>query len=416
MSTSNTVTVLLLVGLPASGKSTLANKLKKVYELGIHDAVIQQGDYSQINPTTASTTPTLTTSAKPIRKRGRFVYIEYDAIEESLLLNHTSTISHNRTKVDQDINDKATSASFERQQQQQQQQHQREAWNQARVVAMETLQQELDATITSCSSATNATTLAGQQQQPTTDGLATNGSSSRTIILLDDNFHLRGMRKQIHRLLLRYHTDDTENETKSIRIQFGILWVTCSMEICLERNRKRNQQQQQQRRRRRVVSDQIIRTMNETLEPPTRSAWEVGNTLIISQDTTLASTVNFVEHCPDIVEKVIPPNLLPVDKEQQTIDRTNTLTNPMHQLDQLLRQWVGQTAKYDQRYAKAANLARRELLLSQKTTSNREGFVLCGTDTSKTMMDGLKDDFLDLLVPPGIASWQLRSHLRDALS
>jgi tRNA uridine 5-carbamoylmethylation protein Kti12 len=414
-SSTTTITVLLLLGLPASGKSTLASKLKNEFDNKDNTIILEDEHTNHPYPIPP---PTKTTTRRR-RKRRRFVYIEYDAIEESLLQNRTTVTTINNSnhiiKVDQD-NDYENNESLERQQQQQQQllllqKHQREAWNQARVMAMEILQHELEAAVVFSTANHNN---AGCQH--TMDIEEETATALSTIILLDDNFHLRGMRKQIHRLLLRYNNNNNNNNKESIRVQFGILWITCSVEMCLERNRQRNiqqqQQQQQQQQLRDQVTDQIIRTMNETFEPPTKAAWEISNTLIISQDTSFQRILDFVEHCPDIVDVVGPSAVEEQQHQQQqaTIDRAKTLANQTHKLDQMLRRWVGQIAKYDKNYAKAANVARKELL--QKRINKGRGNV---TDTSNTAMDGLKDEFLDLVFPPAIP-WEVRSHIKDHLS
>jgi tRNA uridine 5-carbamoylmethylation protein Kti12 len=308
---SATITVILLVGLPGSGKSTLAQRLLR-----------EASDADKQNDITASNDAMGASSRLPPKT---IVYIEYDAIEESIL-------QEKRNQIDQKHDDDNVDQNPEEQQ--------REAWNQARVVAMERLRDELEMS--------RKTTL------PTT-------------ILLDDNFHLRGMRKQIHRVLLRYNKDVAQ-------INFGILWVTCPLSHCLERNRQRLNGK---------VPDHVIENMHKTLEPPTQAAWEADGVLKVSSDTPFCEIVQFVKHCPTIVD--LPPE---PDEEQQAADRAVTLTNQVHNLDKLLRQWVGQTAKVDKKLAQPANTARKELLQRSK-----EGVV------DSTNVEILKDAFMNLVVP-----------------
>ena len=60
-------------------------------------------------------------------------------------------------------------------QQEEEEKERREAWNQARQAALKELEQHLKA-----------------------------DESSASLVLMDDNYHLRGMRKKIHHLFLQY--------------------------------------------------------------------------------------------------------------------------------------------------------------------------------------------------------------------
>ena len=247
-------------------------------------------------------------------------------------------------------------------------------------------------------------------------------NNDNTVILMDDNFHLRGMRKQIHRLLL----------LKYESIRFGILYMQTPIEICLERNRNRPG--------RRRVPDDIIMKMHAVLEPP-RAAWEVDSTKMIvnctfsnisSKDdrldgtptptpTTFDEIVDFIEKCPIIVE--LPPEADAIaDLEQQAADRTKTLESQIHNMDKLCRSYVGRVAKFDKTYAKAANAARKKLM--QEFKAGRFEFEMEVDKNDKFSERILVDAFLDLVVPVDTTSnteaadsdpnYTLRSQLRDA--
>jgi tRNA uridine 5-carbamoylmethylation protein Kti12 len=233
-------TVVLLCGLPASGKSSLANKLKDQIE--------------------------------------NLAHIEYDVLEQQLLA--------------------ASSNDSE--------EWKREAWNQARLLALQELETHL--------------------------------GTAEIVCILDDNFHLRGMRKQIHRLLLGY--DD---------VHFGILWMCTPVEKCIERNQTRPDK----------VPEEVIQKLNATMELP-RVAWEV-NWLKVSVETPVDNIVKFITECPPIIE-------LEEERDPELIeaDRLQTLQNQRIILDQRLRTWVGQVAKFDKKLAKNANAARKEVLARLK--------------------------------------------------
>ncbi|KAL3914122.1 MAG: hypothetical protein SGARI_000294 [Bacillariaceae sp.] len=237
------------------------------------------------------------------------VHIEYDAIEDAVLSGQGGTggmQSASGALSDEDD------------------EKQRMAWNQARAIALEHFEDEL------------------KRAQQTTSA---EHAKRSTIILLDDNFHLRGMRKQIHRLALQHQP-----------IQFGILYVKCDLDVCLHRNQQRQ----------RGVPDHVIEKMQSTLEPP-RAAWEVDSTLQVDTSTTtsIQQVLDFVLTCPKIVD--IPEEQ--PDAEQQAADRAKTLANQTHAFDKLLRSWVGKVAKTDKKYGKAANAARKELLQRIKSGS-----------------------------------------------
>mmetsp|Transcript_13254 Transcript_13254/g.23847 ORF Transcript_13254/g.23847 Transcript_13254/m.23847 type:complete len:328 (-) Transcript_13254:26-1009(-) len=294
---STTTTVILLAGLPASGKSTLAQKLKEHFNQ---------------NPFGTA-------------KTHRLIHIEYDGIEDALMT---------KRRIKNDQSDIATHPDNDTEDI-----RRREAWNHARQVAMNKLQAELG------------------------DGCRDGGDDNKdTIILMDDNFHLRGMRKQVHRFLLTYRP-----------VRFGILWMTTDVKICLERNEQRE----------RKVPVHVITKMASSFEPP-RVAWEV-NSLPVSENTPIDKIIEFIECCPHIVDLPEDP-----DAEQQAADRAKTLKNQTHNFDILLRSFVGQVAKFDKQYAKAANAGRKVLLQQLK-----DGELEIHDD------HGLKEAFLDLVLPLG---------------
>lgn len=253
-------TVVLLCGLPASGKSSLASKLKDQIE--------------------------------------NLAHIEYDVLEQQILAGSSND-----------------SEEWER-----------EAWNQVRLLALQELEKHL---------------------------------GTAEIIIMDDNFHLRGMRKQIHRLLLGY-----EN------INFGILWMCTPVEECIERNRTRPDK----------VPEEVIQKLHATMELP-RVAWE-ANWLQISAETPTDNIVKFITECLPIIEleEVRDPELIEADRRQ-------TLQNQRVIWDQRLRTWVGQVAKFDKKLAKDANAARKEVLARLKQN-----------DESIHDDQTLQDSFLNLVV------------------
>ena len=233
------------------------------------------------------------------------------------------------------------------------------AWNQARHTAVQ-----------------NLDTILEKSQQDVETSL---------LILLDDNFHLRGMRKQIHRRLLSLKQEYFR------RINFGIIWMDTDLDTCLQRNVQRQRQ----------IDENVIRKMNLSMETP-RSAWEG---CWIHGTTSLVNVIDFVNNCEEIID--LEEDI--VDQEQQERDRQTTLDNLRHSSDKLLRSWVGKVAKHDKRLAGSANGARKELLLLLKDDSYSE----------IASQEQLLESFLDLIfsstILTGQSSVETNENLRDLL-
>ena len=284
-SPSPEVTVILLCGLPGSGKSTLARKIKSKLE--------QPLDTENQIPTSV-------------------VHTEYDALEDELLLIASSN----------DDNDQQQQL-----QQEEDSEMRLEAWKQARSVALSELETKIEEWIR--------------------DGDVTTKSS--LMILMDDNYHLRGMRKQVHRLLLKHRP-----------IKFGLLWIETSLEDCIQRNRKRE----------RKIPEHVITNMATSFEPP-RAAWERNYIKIEGgADADVKKVMDFLSECSEIVD--LPEDVV-IDPKQQAEDRALTQSNQRHQFDKSLRSWVGLTAKYNKRLARSANESRKSLIEGLKEPDNDLG-------------------------------------------
>ena len=235
------------------------------------------------------------------------------------------------------------------------------AWNQARYVAVQNLER----------------IIAKHQKDDDMDNNNDNHDETSLVILLDDNFHLRGMRKQIHRKLLNIKNRHDKN------IRFGIIWMDTDLEMCLERNSNRQQQPQQpQPQQRRNIEKHVIQKMNRVMELPT-NYWE--GYWIYGNQVTFSNLIDFIENCDDI-QDVKEEDDDDHDPEQQERDRKKTLDNLRHSCDKLLRSWVGKVAKYDKSLASSANIARKELLVLLKDDN----------DSSSTE-EQLLTSFLDLI-------------------
>jgi tRNA uridine 5-carbamoylmethylation protein Kti12 len=151
-------------------------------------------------------------------------------------------------------------------------------------------------------------------------------------ILMDDNFHLSSMRKQVYHVCQRYPN-----------VRFGILWLDTPLEICLERNQQRL----------RLVPQDVIIKMHTTLEPP-KHYWELNSYLKIDDKTTMERIVAFLSTLA-----IVEP---PVDPALQDEQRRLTRENRVHLMDKTLRLWVGCVALVHRPSVGKANEARKVLL------------------------------------------------------
>ena len=343
------ITVILLSGLPASGKSTLARKLEKRFN--VDDACGNDGDSEEIS--------------KGNESSRTLIHIEYDDIEDSLL----SSGALGRNGRDGNF-DELTRQN---------------AWNQARQHAVYRMEKQIQKIKARGNFISPPVLRTGKPLIKKSD----------TIILMDDNFHLRGMRKKIHRLLLNYRP-----------IRFGILYLETPVDVCLERNRKRLGKRQ-------IPSD-IILKMSSNFEPP-RAKWELSsakrivNYEITEDDIIFESEfeeiVKFIEDCPTIVS-FLSDDFGKMNVGNQEADRAKTLENQTHVLDQLLRSYVGRVASFNKTFAKKANLARKRVMEEFKTSRIDEGCV--------------REAFLDFLLPiknehDSLEQSMIRSQLREIL-
>lgn len=172
------------------------------------------------------------------------------------------------------------------------------------------------------------------------------------IILMDDNFHLRSMRREVYRLC----QDFVQSQPQEI-VYFMVLWLDTPPKVCLERNQNRP----------RPVPEQVVDRMSTTLEPPGKEPWEQCFLRIqnLPQDNIDASELQEVlqfltrheTHTP------VPPPPPPIDPERLEEERRKTRESWLHGWDQRLRKWVGLVAQVSRRDTGQANKARKALLV-----------------------------------------------------
>ena len=203
------IVVLLVCGLPGSGKSTFVNDLVQKYSNNIDTT----GSIDDTIPTTTVHT------------------IVYDDLQKEILLRPQQQLQQQQkedasnTFVDEVPSDiEPTSYSDDP--------ILLQSWRQSRLVALQRLQRLLQDIITVVSTDSNDT-------QP---------QHHCHMIVMDDNFYLRSMRKQIYRLCVnQYHhytttTNNNNNTNNNVQLYFGTICMDTPLDTCLQRNRQRPEQ------------------------------------------------------------------------------------------------------------------------------------------------------------------------------
>ncbi|CAB9526697.1 phosphoseryl-tRNA kinase [Seminavis robusta] len=285
-----TTVVVVTCGLPASGKSSLA---KWLVSSSCPASILEIG------------------------------CVEFDKVEDSLVLQQSS------------VSESATTD------------YSREIWKKSRAKSMEAFRQTLFQV-----PANDNTTHAKQQEDPA-------AAAVTRIIILDDNFHLRSMRREVLRICQEFIVASSLDDTNNPKVYFVTLWVDTPKEICLQRNQTRA----------RKVSPDVIERMSHSLEPPGRDHWEKcylhihpgedGDTTQPSKTTVL----DFITHeCILQGHEPVAPPPPPVDLEQLEAERRKTRENWLQIWDQRLRTWVGKVPQISRNDTNQANKARKQVL------------------------------------------------------
>ncbi len=301
--------VLLLCGLPGSGKSTLASSIQK------HYAILEFGKVS---------------------------HIEYDSITSSLSKEYdkagniaTSTPSTyglilNDLGRNDDYTENIDTTDFTEQD--------LKAWRETRNVALQLLQKELSSAL---------------------DDAMNNETHRRFLIIMDDNFHLRSMRRDVYKICQEFMKRLSVENVSSINIGLSTLYVNTPMGECIANNEKRLGSPQ-------YIPTEIIKAMNEKLEPPDGEKANFENCIIDTSDCDI-STIDFYHQLDEclscsVSDHPIRPPLPKKSLEQLEKERLETLKSRLHHLDLILRTLVGATCRVNKKYAKIANQARKQIL------------------------------------------------------
>ena len=338
--------ILLLCGLPGSGKSTLASSIVKHF-----------------------------TSDKDISSAFNNVeHIEYDSITAGLVVSAKTYMNNTSSSRAADMlknEDGATNSSFTDQD--------LIAWRETRKEALELLQKELHN--------------AHSKESGEENCLDSDWHTRRVLIIMDDNFHLRSMRRDIYKACQDFifqlnkdsEPDGPDDMSKGLPMSIGLstLFVDTSLEDCKANNETRLGTQQ-------YIPPKIIIGMNDSLEPPDGNKANFEKHSINTSDCYTCSTNHdeFYEKLDEclkssILENPIQPPIPSRNIEELEKERLVTLNSRLHHIDLLLRTLVGATCKTNRKFAKVANDARKSILKECK-----HGSYSFQIDTTRTMNKG----------------------------
>ena len=322
------VSVLLLCGIPGSGKSSLCRSISEHYaaeESSLHFHKILQ--------------------------------IEYDAITSRLVVSGSQDKNQIFAEPDENL-EKACLSSIEL-----------EAWRETRTVALNLLRDEL-------LSAVQVRTNERDEMKPW---------PYRVLIIMDDNFYLRSMRRDVYKVCQRFvdrllkenekndqDKNDVQNTTytdSSMGIGMSTVFVNQSLEICINNNENRLGTAN-------YISQRIITNMYQTMEVPDGKKHKFESCSIdtsafgINAQSTnsheffllLANTMSSSVLQYPILPR-LPPAMTPEEIEKE---RLATLQSTMHQVDLILRAFVGATCRTNTKFGKVANAARKSIITEFK--------------------------------------------------
>jgi len=351
------ISVILLCGLPGSGKSTLSRSISEHYQR-----------------------QTIDESSPHFHK---VVQIEYDAI--------TSRLEKDRSeeKISTSMSEATDSESFTS--------PELEAWRETRTEALCLLREELLLTLQqSGNSYPDASICPRREEELRLHFLPI---PYKMLIIMDDNFHLRSMRRDVYKVIqtfadqLQENASVTQNQEElhhsyeePIKIGLAMLFVNKSLEVCIVNNKQRLGTAN-------YIPQRIITNMYQTMEIPDgqKAKFEIcsmdtsetkvntqnpDNGFFLQLGTLLSSSVSQHPVLP-----TPPPSMTPEEKEKE---RLATLQSTMHQVDLILRAFVGATCRTNKMFGKTANIARKVIIAECKQDPTLlEKFSAIGSEAVK---------------------------------
>ena len=221
-----------------------------------------------------------------------------------------------------------------------------EAWRKSRTKALEILTQKLDAHFTTDES--------------------NNNNSTSLLVMLDDNFHLRSMRRDVYRTCQNVIKQQYALDGRIPKIGFCAVYFDTPLETCLERNSSRIGKE--------CIPEDVVVRMAASVEPPDETkpnaSFERRHVTIdnSSGDQDPGRYIDVIKCiCESIGDPVKPKSeLSPEEQEQRKQDllreREATRRNVTQQSDLLLRRLVGAVGRVEKNRSKDANATRKLIM------------------------------------------------------
>mmetsp|Transcript_6132 Transcript_6132/g.9260 ORF Transcript_6132/g.9260 Transcript_6132/m.9260 type:complete len:289 (+) Transcript_6132:602-1468(+) len=241
---------------------------------------------------------------------------------------------------------------------------------------------------------------------------------------MDDNFHLRSMRREIFKSCQTFVTDHEEQIQRqgklkrAVHVGLVFIHVDLPLQLCLQNNEKRRGTNE-------YIPPHIITKMDSIFEAPSEESDDSQvtkrprisfesctistkgnfrhendntynndeeNTFLLQLDDRIKKSIHSQQH------RIRPrPTIIDIEKsvEQLNIEREKTLKSHLHRVDLLLRSLVGSICKENASlFAKAANDARKSIMIELK---QQNGTL---SSSSRTKVDGSRrhnDDIADFV-------------------
>ena len=197
-----------------------------------------------------------------------------------------------------------------------------------------------------------------------------NKGPSSILIFMDDNFHLRGMRRDVYKTCQEILATNAKAQ-----IGFSTTHFTTPLQICLERNNTRKGKE--------CIPIDVISRMAEEIEPPDISkpyaSFERYHVSIdnSADDTEDIKLLKKVHTCiQQSLQYPIKPTIMLTQEdtaqlEQQRIaQQEETRKCQTQQIDQLLRKLVGAVGRVEKKRSREANEVRKSIIERIRSRDN----------------------------------------------
>ncbi len=365
--------ILLVCGLPGSGKSTLINDLV--------------GYYSSLNPNNYDHDDNCDGDEND-HYFDEIVVIDYDKITASI----ASTIQITSEEQEEDMNTSTLNHSdhFTKEE--------LEAWRRTRKEALKQLENELHKGLQFITLTNEQKQL--HQKQTLLSSSSVTSNKRKVLIIMDDNFHLRSMRRNIYQkcqqFIMTNVLDNKYCNDDDYSIGLVIIHLDLPLEQCINQNEQRIGTKQ-------YIPTRIIQNMSTMFENPNSSINFESNIISLydtkcldtssatSTSTSFYPNLNKAIHKSLSLQSKIKPcqnNFDKLNDPQYQYEREMTMKSKLHNIDLLLRSLVSAICKEFVSLAKVANGCRKLMLNDVKCKIRVEQSKLKSESNSDDDDDG----------------------------